>query len=319
MAIISVIIPAYNAETTIQATAESVLNQSFKDLELIIINDGSTDKTVEVVSSLLDERIHLLSYPNSGPQKSRNRGVEVATGDYLAFLDADDLWTTDKLESQLTALQKNPDCAVAYSWTDFIDEFGNKLPGGQHFRFKDNVYEQLLLGDFIGSGSNPLIRKDALLAVGPFDESLLGGQDWEMWIRLASKYPFALVPKTQVFYRQSIGSWSANLERQERGYKQVIEKCLATAPERIQKRRKEIIGNRYKFLTFDALAYGINRKQSLMAARFLGTALTHQPILLKNKVIWIVLVKIIIGVLLPSQAARTVLGHIKRLNPPEVK
>lgn len=313
MVVISVIIPAYNAEKTIRETAESVLSQSFRDLELIIINDGSTDKTVEVVSGLADERIHLFSYPNAGPQRSRNRGIEKAAGDYISFLDADDLWTTDKLESQLTALQENPTCAVAYSWTDFIDESGNRLPGGQRFSFANDVYEQFFLGNFLGSGSNPLIRKDALLTVGPFDESVIAAQDWEMWIRLAAQYHFAVVPKPQVLYRRSFGSWSSNLKRQEQGCKQVLEKCLAVAPEKIQKRRREIMGNCYKFLTFHALDYDLSRKHSLLAARFLTNLLKYDPSFIKNKAMVFIIAKIILGFTLPEEFANTTWGQLKRL------
>lgn len=313
MAIISVVIPAYNAEKTIQETVASVLNQSFRDLEVIVIDDGSTDKTVAIVSSFKDERVCLFSYSNSGAQISRNRGIEKSTGDYISFLDADDLWAREKLEAQFTALQSQPDCAVAYSWTDCIDEQGNKLPGGQRFSFVKDVYEEILLRNFLGSGSNPLIRKDALLTVGFFDEAILAGQDWEMWIRLASRYYFALVPQVHIFYRRSTGSWSSNLQRQEQGCKQVIEKSLATAPEKIQKRRKEIMGNCYKYLIFHALGYDISRKQSLLVARFLFTLLTYEPGFMKNKAFIIIVTKIILGLILTEKTANTVWGQIKRL------
>ncbi len=312
MPTISVIIPAYNAEKTIQETIESVLNQTFQDFELIVINDGSTDRTLEIVSSFTDSRLQVFSFPNSGPQKSRNRGISLATGEYLSFIDADDLWTPDKLERQLQALQEHPEAAVVYSWTDYIDESGERLPGGHHYKFTNDVYERLLLGDFIGSGSNPLIRKEAFLAVGTFDESLEGGQDWEMWIRLASKYQFTVVKAPQVLYRQSPQSWSSNLDRQVRGYNQVIEKSLAAAPEHIQNLKSQIMANRYKFLTFNALESGVDRKQSLMAARFLGIALKNQPSLLANKVIWIVILKIFIGTLFPPQLGSLFINSIKR-------
>ncbi|AFY80532.1 glycosyltransferase family 2 protein [Oscillatoria acuminata] len=313
MPTISVIIPAYNAEKFIKETINSVLNQTFRDFELIVINDGSTDGTLEVVSTFSDSRIQVFSYPNSGPQKSRNRGIDHAKGEYLSFLDADDLWTPDKLERQLQALHDNPDAAVAYSWTDFINGSGERLPGGQHFKFTNDVYERLLLGDFIGSGSNPLIRKDALLNVGPFDESLVGGQDWEMWLRLAAQYQFVVVPSTLVFYRQSGKSWSSNLKRQEQGYQQVIEKSLANAPEKIKKLRKKIMGNRYKFSTFDALRYSRNRQDTLLAARFLWVALKNQPIFLTNKMIWLVLLKIILGLIFSPEGVKTLQVSLRKI------
>lgn len=135
MPTISVIVPAYNAEKTILKTIESVLKQTFTDFELIIINDGSNDSTLNIVNSINDDRIKVFSYANSGVCVSRNRGIEQAQGEYISFLDADDLWTTDKLELQLKALQENPQTAIAYSWTDYIDENGKFLYPGSHASF----------------------------------------------------------------------------------------------------------------------------------------------------------------------------------------
>src|SRR5919202_4312270 len=203
MPLISVIIPAYNAEKTIKQTIESVLNQTFSDFEIIVINDGSQDSTLEIVSSIPDPRIKVFSYPNAGPQKSRNRGWGNASGEYVSFLDADDLWTPDKLEAQLKALQENPQAAVAYSWSDWIDESGQFLRAGGHITVNGNAYEKLLLRDFVESGSNPLIRRQALDKVGDFDQSVTPAEDWDMWLRLAARYEFVTVPSPQILYRIS--------------------------------------------------------------------------------------------------------------------
>ena len=107
MSIISIIIPVYNAEKTIESTINSVLNQTFIDFELIVINDGSTDSTLEIVHKITDPRLKVFSYANANQAASRNRGIAKATGEYIAFLDADDLWTPDKLESQINMLKNN--------------------------------------------------------------------------------------------------------------------------------------------------------------------------------------------------------------------
>ena len=126
MSLISVIIPAYNAELTIEETIAAVREQTVTNFELIIIDDGSTDRTVETVNKIEDSRIRLLSYQNEGLPTARNRGIENASGEYIAFLDADDLWTKDKLEKQLAMLETNPEAGVAYSQTCYIDEFANR-------------------------------------------------------------------------------------------------------------------------------------------------------------------------------------------------
>ena len=101
---VSVVIPTFNAESTITETVESVLSQSFTDFELLVINDGSTDDTLSQLAEIKDSRLRILSFPNGGVAASRNRGIEHSTGAYIAFLDADDIWARDKLKEQLMAL-----------------------------------------------------------------------------------------------------------------------------------------------------------------------------------------------------------------------
>ena len=162
-------------------------------MKCIVINDGSQDLTLEVISSIPDSRIQVYSYPNSGLAASRNRGIVRAVGEYIAFIDADDLWTSDKLEAQLHALKANPDAAVAYSWTDYIDESGQFLRRGSHITVNGNIYPDLLVLDFLENGSNPLIRKQAFVECGNFDESLTAAEDWDLLLRLASRYHFICV------------------------------------------------------------------------------------------------------------------------------
>ncbi|MCJ8279468.1 MAG: glycosyltransferase family 2 protein, partial [Rivularia sp. ALOHA_DT_140] len=126
MATISVIIPTYNSQDTILETIESVQNQTFSDFEIVVINDGSTDLTLEILNAIKDERIQIYSYENGGVSLARNRGISHAKGEYIAFMDADDLWTADKLELQLIALQNNSQAALAYSWTYIMSEDGKQ-------------------------------------------------------------------------------------------------------------------------------------------------------------------------------------------------
>ena len=122
MPTISIVIPAYNAERTILETIKSVQKQTFSDFEIIVINDGSTDRTLELVLSVEEPRLKIFSYQNGGVSVARNRGISHATGEFIAFLDADDLWTSDKLELQLAGLKQHPEAGIAYSWTYNMSE-----------------------------------------------------------------------------------------------------------------------------------------------------------------------------------------------------
>ena len=142
---------------------------------------------------------------------ARNHGIAQASGAFIAFLDTDDLWTPDKLELQLEALQKNPEAGVAYIWTMHMSQDGKTLHDGGAVPFEGNVYPELLLSNFITSGSNPLICRAAIESVSGFDPALVSAEDWEYWLRLAAQWSFVLVPKPQIFYRHSSTSLSTKI------------------------------------------------------------------------------------------------------------
>jgi glycosyltransferase involved in cell wall biosynthesis len=293
---ISVIIPVYNGEKTIKQTLESVLNQTLFDLEIIVINDGSTDKTKEIVNSICDSRLQIFSYKNAGLSASRNRGLFQAIGEFVAFIDADDLWTPDKLESQFKALQENQQAAVAYSWTDYIDTEGKFIKSGKYPTATGNIYSKLLLSNILENGSNPLIRKQAFDTVGNFDESLTAAEDWDMWLRLASHYEFVLVPKAQILYRVSANSMSTNLKIQEVASLQVIERAFSQSESAsFQHLKKSSLANLYLYLTFKALESANKLAKSRIAANFLGKCIKHDSSMLRGgkKVILIAILKII--------------------------
>ncbi|MGJ5676625.1 MAG: glycosyltransferase [Nostochopsis sp.] len=311
----SIVIPAYNSEKTIKQTIESVLCQTFTDFELIIINDGSTDLTLEVISQFQDSRIKVFSFENAGGNVSRNRGLERATGEFVSFLDADDIWTPDKLESQFYALQTNPQATVAYSWTDYIDEQGKFLLSGTHITANGNVYEQLIISNFLENGSNPLIRREALVKLGGFDEDLTAAQDWDMWLRLAQNFDFIAVPHVQILYRISANSLSTNLVRQEKASLHVLEKACSKNIQDLTHLKNKSLTNLYKYLTCKALQQPFNRQKGLAAARFLwkyifydSSRLNHTDLVLRLSF------KIALIVILPCNFYPALLARMKNNN-----
>lgn len=302
MTCISVIIPLYNAESTIQQTVESVLQQTWTDFELIIVDDGSTDASLERLQSIKDERIRVLSYPNAGAAIARNRGLQASTGDCVAFLDADDLWSPDKLEAQFNALNDHPEAAVAHSWTQFIDESGTVLSAGGRPRVKHNdAYRRLLIHNFLDSGSNPLIRRHALIDIGGFDESLSSSQDWDLYLRLAARYPFVTVPHYQIFYRMCSGSISSNIQRQERDALAFIERSYASAPDSLQHLRQATLAHLYRYLTLRGLEGRPSRSESWFTARCFWKALYYNPSLLRHQTQFVgaLAVKLVVALTVP--------------------
>jgi len=301
MSLISVITPTYNAEKTIRETVQSVLDQTFTDFEYLIINDGSTDSTLEIISSFSDPRIKVCSFTNAGLGVSRNRGVEMASGEFITFIDSDDLWTPEKLEAQLRALQEHPKAALAYSWVDHIDASGRFFRQGRHDTNHGDVYAKLLTDDFIGGGSNALIRSKAIKDVGKFDESLTNAQDWDMWLRLAHRYPFVAVPVPQILYRQYPSSMSTNIWGMEKSSMRVIEKGFARLSETHQRLKRKALANRYRYLALRATEGKPERKRGLTAIRYHWLALKNDPSLLfhPSKYFIPVLFKTVKFILLP--------------------
>ena len=274
---ISVVIPAYNAERTILTTIESVQKQTFSNLEIIIINDGSSDETLDIIRKIVDPRIKCFSYENGGNSLARNRGISHATGEFISFIDADDLWTPDKLELQLAALQ-NSEASVAYSWTTtFIDGQEESVFPCNPIYFEGNVYDKLLVNNFIANGSNILVRKKAIELVGEFEPTLKRCADWDFYIRLAAKCHFVVVPKHQIFYRRSSGSLSMNVELVEQESIKVIEKAYQSAPPEYQFLKNQSLAWTYQYCTQQYLRCSIDISNAKKATRKLWTAINLYP------------------------------------------
>jgi glycosyltransferase involved in cell wall biosynthesis len=310
---ISVVIPVYNGEKTIEETIASVLAQTFTDFELIVVNDGSQDKTQEIVQQFTDPRIKLHSYKNGGLATSRNRGIEKSQGEYISFLDADDLWTTDKLASQYQALQTHPQAAVAYSGTDWIDEFGNFLKNSSPPSISGDIYGVLLLSNIVGSGSNALIKKEALLITGNFDESLKASEDWDFLIRLAAKYEFIRVDAPQILYRQSPDSMSSKLNYQEQETVKVIRKAFRQAPPHLQYLKRISLSNTYIYLTYKSIEGLPSYQQGLKGLELFAKLLVNYPTILRYSMAWKILARIFFVMFLSRQKIQRILSRFPSL------
>ncbi|MBV6624297.1 MAG: glycosyltransferase [Rivularia sp. (in: Bacteria)] len=300
--LISVIIPVYNGEKTIRQTIESVLNQTYTNLELIVINDGSRDLTLNVICSIKDYRLKVFSYDNAGVCMSRNRGIERARGQFISFLNADDTWTRDKLEAQLKALEANPQASVAYSWVDYIDEYGEFIRDGNHITINGDAYEQLLIQNVLENGSNPLIRRQALINTGTFNELLTLAEDWDMWLRLAKRYDFVTVPRPQVLYRASSRSVSTNVLKMEKACLKFIEQAYNCAPKSLQKLKRKSLASLYHYLTFKSLESPSGQKNGAIAIKFLANAIWNDlSVIIQWQTMSEALFKICMVFLLPPQ------------------
>ena len=291
---ISIIIPTYNAEDTILKTVESVQQQTFSDIEIILINDGSTDRTLELLQNIKDKRLKVFSYENGGLSVARNRGIFHATGEFISFIDADDLWTPDKLELQLAALQQHSEAGVAYSWTtSFIDGREESIFPYKPVFFAGNVYDKLLVNNIISNGSNILVRKQAIESAGEFDPTFKSCEDWDFYIRLAAKWHFVLVPKHQIFYRQSSNAMTSKVEVMEQEALRVIARAYQSAPPEYQFLQNQSLAWIYEYSTQQYLKHSTDITGVRKASQKFWTAIRWYPQILledyaRNLLIWLI-------------------------------
>lgn len=220
----SVVIPLYNKENYIENTLRSVLAQTYTDFEIIVINDGSTDKSLERLLEIKDERIILFNRKNQGASVARNIGVEEARGEYIAFLDADDYWYPEHLETLRQLVLKFPEAGLYCS--DYEIYRGNNLIVSADFSLDLQKKQQILPDYFLGSLAdsilimgNFVISKNDFYKIGIFDVKLRTGQDIDFFIRAALKKKIAFVPKTtQRYHKQSENNLSQSHHNKDRIY-----------------------------------------------------------------------------------------------------
>lgn len=236
--LVSVIIPAYNAEPFIEETLQSVLSQTYQTIEILVVDDGSSDRTPEIVERYAqqDSRIKLLRQTNQGVAAARNLAIAHAAGEYIAPIDADDIWYREKLEKQLHSIIQSETIGLVYTWSLLIDQQSQPLNTGSGFTKEGLVYEDLILGNFIGNASNPLIRRQCLDRVGGYDPQLRranaqGCEDWDLYLRIAEQYEYRGVPEFLTGYRQTPASMSSNTDTMMRSYELVMAKARQRNPE----------------------------------------------------------------------------------------
>jgi len=206
---VGVVVPMFNAERTIRSTLTSICRQNYQALDIIVVDDGSTDESASIVASCAtqDRRIRLVRQSNAGVALARNRGAASTDAEFLAFVDADDLWAPSKIELQLRALQEGGSSAgLAYCWFAHIDEEGRVFSLHNKPDAVGRVLQCMCRRNFVGNGSSMLVRRSAFERAGQFDPSLRarkaqGCEDLLICLRIAENYEFRVVPQHLVGYR----------------------------------------------------------------------------------------------------------------------
>lgn len=290
---VSVIIPVYGAEQYIAATLQSVLDQTYKNFEVLVIDDGSLDRSIEICQQFQDPRIQIISQKNRGLAGARNTGIRNAKGDYLAFLDADDLWLPEKLEKHVEHLEKSPDVGISYCCSAFINETGMPLGIYQTPKLIGITLPNLLCRNPISNGSVPVIRQEVFKEIKfqdnlygtiedfYFDDTFRASEDIECWFRIAIKTNWKLegIPEVLTLYRVNSGGLSASVFKQLDSWEKVIEKTRTYAPDLVAQWENPARAYQYRYLARRA----ITLKDGSTAVKLFHQALaTHWRILVEE-------------------------------------
>lgn len=258
----SVIVPAYNCAEYIEETLNSILSQSYENYEVIVVNDGSTDNTSSILQDFVNnksDRVTILEQPNQGVSAARNNAVSVASGDYLAFIDSDDIWLDDKLAQQLGVLKNGYEICYSnrYNFGDIDD-----LPVDQS-KIVDmpqgNIYQKLLDGNFI-TASSVVIKKALFDSLGGFNTELSHCEDWDLWLKCAELCSIGMSPEPLVRYRIHPAGLSKGYRAMHLARIKVLTRSLSSG--RGQKLdasdRKQVLSNAYSCSAWEAAKAGDN-------------------------------------------------------------
>jgi glycosyltransferase involved in cell wall biosynthesis len=263
---VSVVIPAYNAASDLAATIESVLQQTFVDFELLIVNDGSTDDTEKLVRQYTarDERIKLISQHNQGVATARNRGIQESSGDYIAFLDSDDLWMPNKLATHVQHLNSSPALGLSFARVEFMKDDGSLTGQCSNLRLRNIRSEHLYRENLICTPSNAVIRRSVLEQVGGFNKCLSGYADIELFLRI-SCYGWKIEGLNQVlvYYRISTSGMSAQLQSMEEEWYLFSDQVRGYAPELVGQHYSQAKAILLRYLARRALRLNLNSEVAL--------------------------------------------------------
>ena len=247
--LVSVVIPVYNGSEFISETISSVLSQEFTDYEIIVVDDGSTDNSAEIIASF-SEKVRYFKKANGGQASARNTGILNALGKYIAFLDADDLWVMEKLKIEVEVLESSKAKWIYSDAFAFSGDIGNIL-----YKFSNNltqyegdILESLIISCFIPSPT-PIVEKGVFKVTGLFNEDpkMRNREDWDMWLRIAARYPVKLVSQPLAYYRVHSSSATGSEKRfsSVNGYLLTIEEAVKREPIRLGPLRNKVLSKLY--------------------------------------------------------------------------
>ena len=238
--LISIITPTYNREAFLPAAIESVLAQSYKEFELIIVDDGSTDNSRELINAYADKdpRVKYLYQENQRQSVARNYALSIAKGDFICFLDSDNYWPHDKLEKSLKAFEQHPEADIVYGDCITIDEQGNELHRNNMRRYSGNIAALLLKDNFV-SMNTTMTRRKCFNEMGGMSGKRRVADDYDLWLKFSARYRFQYIPEFLAYYRVMENQISSNKKLRFETNEKIILDFLAAFPDAVSEHEKK--------------------------------------------------------------------------------
>ena len=304
--LVSVILPVYNVAPFVREAVESVLSQSWRDLELLVIDDGSVDATADQVGQVSDRRVVMVRQDHRGLAAARNAGLNLARGRLIAFMDGDDVWLPGKLEQDVAFLEAHPEADLIFSAMRMVDVNGRDL--GRSVRRWSGVVSvrDLLIEDMIG---NPtvLVRCEACREAGLFDIELPACSDYDYWLRVALLRPASLhgSPRVSALYRRRPGQLTRDWKQAERVWLSIMARMRLRCPDQVEAVEAQAAANQYR--NFAAAAYETGDVRS--ATQLFRKALKLSPaFLMKDKRTWLLGSALVSRSVLPRRVHQSLEG-----------
>lgn len=267
--LVSVIVPNYNYSAYVSEAIESALDQSYANIEVIVVDDGSTDDSIRVLEGF-GSKIKLIKQANAGVARARNYGVANSSGEYIAFLDADDLWMPDKIDRQVARLIADPEVGLVHVGVTEIDGKGQTV-GERIDGMEGDVTKELLLLErsvVLGGGSGFIVRRDLFESVGGFDEKLSTSADWDFFVRVSRLARLGFVPEPLLRYRLHGSNMHQNVKLMESEMLLGYEKVFGTGNADLLGYKRRAFGNFHRMLAgsyFHSREYGKFLKQTVLS------------------------------------------------------
>ena len=288
--LVSIVIATYNMGQYLSQAVDSILQQTWKNIEVIVVDDGSTDNTPEAMLKYdRDSRVNFIRNQNQGQPKAKNCGIKATQGDFIGFCDADDYWEANKLEIQMP-LFENPNVGVVYSEVSFIDENNNLFSKDHHeVRHSGKITNQMLIENFVPFGTS-VIRRKCIEQNGIFDEEFRMGIDWDLWLRYSLDWEFKYAPEKTYVYRVWSGQMSNNYRGRYEHAKRILTKFITQhRPKLNDTFVRKAWADMY---VREAVVYAKNEKLFFMPLKNIACGIALDPFKIHG---WKAIIKLLIG------------------------